>query len=64
MPETPKEKREIKDAVCDETKNPGDLWEADQAERSYYYDDAHGYEVYDSDNDEEDGEEEAKVRSE
>jgi len=23
-----------------------DSWEEDQEERSYYYDDAHGYEVY------------------
>lgn len=26
-----------------------DTWEDDQLERSYYYDDAHGYEKYDPD---------------
>jgi hypothetical protein len=31
-----------------------DTWEADQKDRSYYYDDAHGYEVYDPESDESD----------
>ncbi|MDQ4122583.1 MAG: hypothetical protein M3209_14185 [Acidobacteriota bacterium] len=28
-------------------------WEGDQKRRSYYYDDAHGYEVYNPDEDDE-----------
>jgi len=39
-------------------KNIGDedLWEKDQKRRGYYYDDAHGYEVFDPENeDNEDG---------
>jgi hypothetical protein len=34
MPENPKEKKD-------------GTWEADQKERGYYYDDSHGYENYD-----------------
>lgn len=30
-----------------------DAWESDQAERGYYYDDAHGYEEFDPESDEE-----------
>jgi hypothetical protein len=32
----------------------GSAWESDQKQRGYYYDDRHGYEVYDPDKDEED----------
>jgi hypothetical protein len=32
-------------------------WERDQEKRSYYYDDAHGYEIYKPEEDEEDDEE-------
>jgi hypothetical protein len=38
----------------DEPSSPpeaADTWEADQAKREYYYDDAHGYEKYDPDAD-------------
>jgi hypothetical protein len=31
-----------------------DNWSRDQLEKSYYYDDAHGYEIYNPDEDEED----------
>ncbi len=47
MPEKPKEepKPPAEPAgSCDEKDE--DLWESDQKERGYYYDDAHGYEVY------------------
>ncbi len=37
---------------------PTDNWEEDQQERGYYYDDSHGYETYDPDEDEEGSEEE------
>ncbi len=44
-----------------------DSWETDQAERGYYYDDAHGYEKFDPDaeDDEEDDvpEDEAEANS-
>jgi hypothetical protein len=45
MPETPKKKP-------DRPKRPN--WEDDQRERGYYYDDAHGYERYDPETDQED----------
>jgi hypothetical protein len=32
---------------------PTENWEEDQHERGYYYDDAHGYKIYDPDEDEE-----------
>ena len=42
MPETPKKKRDVDNQKSDEK----DSWREDQKERGYYYDDAHGYEVY------------------
>lgn len=47
MPEKPKEEpkpQTEKVEPCGERDE--DLWESDQKERGYYYDDAHGYEVY------------------
>jgi len=44
MPETPKEKREIEKDKHDEPEKAS--WGEDQRNREYYYDDAHGYEVY------------------
>lgn len=52
MPETPKKKREIektKNDACDEASVA-----EDQKKREYYYDDAHGYEVYKPDEEEKD----------
>ena len=51
MPETPKEKPKIEK----EEKDTGDKasWSEDQKERGYYYDDAHGYETYDPDEEDE-----------
>lgn len=40
MSEKPKPEEE-----CDEKRDKS-LWSEDQNERGYYYDDAHGYEVY------------------
>lgn len=62
MPETPKEK-------CETEKDKNDArekasWSEDQKKHEYYYDDAHGYEVFSPDNDEEDVEEEPKKPSE
>ncbi len=58
MPEKPKDENET-DKKSDETeretdeKNEG-AWSRDQREKSYYYDDAHGYEIYNPDEDEDD----------
>lgn len=50
MPETPKEKLEIEKGKNDEREKSS--WGEDQKTREYYYDDAHGYEVYKPDEDE------------
>ena len=50
MPETPKEKPKLEE---EQREIPDDAsWGEDQKERGYYYDDAHGYEVYEPDDDE------------
>jgi hypothetical protein len=46
MPRTPKED-------CEPDEQEKELWSEDQKRRQYYYDDAHGYEVYDPKDDEE-----------
>lgn len=51
MPKTPKEDRKEIDEP-DESLDK-DRWGEDQKERGYYYDDAHGYEKYVEDEDEE-----------
>ena len=50
MPKTPKEKWEIEKDKKDAHDKAS--WSEDQKERGYYYDDAHGYEVYKPDEDE------------
>jgi len=45
MPETPKEKP-VSEPVEADGLVKDDSWEEDQEKRGYYYDDAHGYEVY------------------
>lgn len=52
MPEKPKEKREIEKEKSDARDKAS--WSEDQKERGYYYDDAHGYEVYKPEEDEKD----------
>lgn len=44
MAETPKKKREIEKDKHDEGEKAS--WREDQRKREYYYDDAHGYELY------------------
>ena len=44
MPETPKKKPDKEKPEIETDDNAA--WSKDQKERSYYYDDAHGYEVY------------------
>lgn len=62
MPEKPKEKSdkaEESENSPDEKPETGDedSWSRAQKERSYYYDDAHGYEIYNPDEDDEDDDE-------
>ncbi len=47
MPETPKKR------PANEEKPDNSTWEEDQKRREYYYDDAHGYEKYDPEKDDE-----------
>ena len=59
MPENPPEKEDLKekDEKLFEDKEKTDkngAWSDDQKKRSYYYDDACGYEIYDADEDETD----------
>jgi hypothetical protein len=49
MPETPKQKP-IAD-VSKHEEDDKDSWSEDQKKHEYYYDDAHGYEVYEPDKD-------------
>ncbi|MEO8072745.1 MAG: hypothetical protein ABI686_05815 [Acidobacteriota bacterium] len=58
MPEKTKRKEETKPAKKIEPQNADEEnWNKNQREKSYYYDDSHGYEIYNPDEeDEEDGE--------
>jgi hypothetical protein len=49
MPETPKQKPKTRDNKADDSKK--DSWAEAQEKHEYYYDDAHGYEVYKPDKD-------------
>jgi hypothetical protein len=49
MPKTPKE-QQAGESVPPENQPEGtDSWENDQKQHEYYYDDAHGYEVFEDD---------------
>ncbi len=50
MPEKSKTEKEIEDTCETGDKS---AWSKDQQEKSYYYDDSHGYEVYNPDDDDE-----------
>ena len=50
MPKTPKQDGSEENDLADEA----DTWEEDQKQHEYYYDDAHGYEVYQDDEAEDD----------
>lgn len=54
MPETPKEKPACGPVQPNESKNE-DSWEADQQKHDYYYDDSHGYEIYEPTVDDDEG---------
>ena len=53
MPKTPK-KRPVCNEKKDEKPDPS-TWGEDQKRREYYYDDAHGYEVYKPEEEKENG---------
>ena len=54
MPETPKNKPVREEEKLE--KSVPSTWEDDQKRREYYYDDAHGYENYDPESEDEDEE--------
>ncbi len=63
MPEKTKRNKDFDKAMEKETAelpvkqpedNLKDTWSRDQQEKSYYYDDSYGYEIYNPDNEEED----------
>ena len=64
MPEKPQEKKEKgketkklpREKIEKSETEENSTWEKDQAEKSYYYDDAYGYEVYNADEDDEENE--------
>jgi hypothetical protein len=64
MPEKTKRKKDFDKAMEKETAelpvkqpedNLKDTWSRDQQEKSYYYDDSYGYEIYNPDNEEDEG---------
>jgi hypothetical protein len=50
------EKPQKKNKSETENRDEPEIWEKDQKERGYYYDDAHGYEVFDPEGDDAEGE--------
>jgi hypothetical protein len=61
MPKTPKE--DSKEIDETEESRDKDRWSEDQKERGYYYDDAHGYEKYIEDEDEDEEARNAEART-
>ena len=58
MPENPHDKEDLKkkrEKLSEEKEIGGETgaWSEDQKKKSYYYDDAHGYEIYTDEEDEE-----------
>ena len=47
-------KKVVQLPVEEQENNVKDTWGADQQEKSYYYDDAYGYEIYNPEDDESD----------
>ena len=49
------EEKEITESNVEQSESTvKDSWGADQKEKSYYYDDSYGYEIYNPDNEDED----------
>ena len=58
MPENPKKKREAAEKSEEKSeKSKNSSWSKDQQEKGYYYDDAHGYQIYNPDEDKDDEDE-------
>ena len=54
MPENPQKKSEAEEKSEQSTEtSKKSAWSRDQQEKSYYYDDAHGYQIYNPDEEEE-----------
>lgn len=57
MPEKTKEKKETQKEISGERADEeSGAWSKDQREKGYYYDDNHGYEIYNPDEEDEDEE--------
>jgi len=61
MPEKTKQKRKTKPTAEKEAEKNAEVtdkgnWSKDQQEKSYYYDDSYGYEIYNPDEDDEEDE--------
>ena len=54
MPNTSKEKPPACDPTEPAEPDKEDSWEVDQKKHDYYYDDSHGYETYNPDEDQKD----------
>lgn len=54
MPEKTKKEDEFENETCEN--EDAENWSADQKNRSYYYDDSYGYEIYNPDEDDEEEE--------
>ncbi len=59
MPEKTKRDKDLENAAKRQVaerqeNNVKDTWGADQQEKSYYYDDSYGYEIYNPDEEDED----------
>ena len=57
MSENPKPGRNVEEEPAQDPPAK-ETWEEDQRKHRYYYDDAHGYEIYDPDDEEESDEDE------
>lgn len=51
--DSPKRQEKTAENHCPEKTDASGNWSDDQREKSYYYDDAYGYEIYKADEDEE-----------
>ena len=60
MPEKTKQNEETKQPLQKKEPQTADdgNWSKDQKEKSYYYDDSHGYEIYNPEDDEDDEDDE------
>jgi hypothetical protein len=57
---SPQREKKIAETHCPEKTTEGGNWSDDQREKSYYYDDAYGYEIYKAENEDEETIEDSK----